>query len=419
MKRAIQNIKLDLANQTKLDQLDTLSQEYMRIVQAYIDIIFEQQCKDVGKYDVIPTLETALSARWQRCAWQQAVGIMQSWFSNEHTHKPVLDAVTIQANANVVKIEVSHRDTFDFWLRISTLEKGHPIRIPVKMYGYGWDVLNQAEKLCSSVRLNKQDGIWYATFVVENKQKKPPLNPANTIGVDLGISNLFTTKEGFFGQFSKTLKVMVDKTTEKNRRRQKLNACLIKKGKPPVRYHNHPLNRRMKNEIGFAINQLVSSLPKNHVVILEKLSISAMRFKSRRMNRILKASKIAYALEKLKEKLDNKRIRYASVPAAYSSQECNECGYIHEDNRPTQALFRCGYCGYQSHADVNASKVLPKRFGDTELLTVNHYREVKTILMKRFFKRFPDARSVSGGLELSDLSLREIGCLQPTVNQST
>ncbi|KOR29869.1 hypothetical protein TI03_01155 [Achromatium sp. WMS1] len=142
------------------------------------------------------------------------------------------------------------------------------------------------------------------------------------------------------------------------------------------------------------------------------------------MNRILRASKIGLALDKLKEKLNYQHIRYVTVPAAYSSQECSRCGFVHEDNRRTQENFQCGRCGYRENADVNAGKVLIKRFGDTALLNVDNFRKVKTILLEGFYSRFPDTRSVSGGLELGtepfDVGslFREIDWQQSTVNQS-
>lgn len=49
------------------------------------------------------------------------------------------------------------------------------------------------------------------------------------------------------------------------------------------------------------------------------------------------------------------------VRAAYSSQECSECGHTDKANRPTQELFSCTSCGHTENADDNASKVLKKR----------------------------------------------------------
>ena len=49
------------------------------------------------------------------------------------------------------------------------------------------------------------------------------------------------------------------------------------------------------------------------------------------------------------------------VPAAYSSQECSECEHTHAGNRSDQTTFVCQGCGYQAHADFNASRVIKKR----------------------------------------------------------
>jgi len=49
------------------------------------------------------------------------------------------------------------------------------------------------------------------------------------------------------------------------------------------------------------------------------------------------------------------------VPAAYSSQECAECGHVASENRPARSRFCCVACGREAHADTNAAKVLLKR----------------------------------------------------------
>jgi putative transposase len=49
-----------------------------------------------------------------------------------------------------------------------------------------------------------------------------------------------------------------------------------------------------------------------------------------------------------------------SVPAAYSSQECSHCSHTQPENRFEQR-FICRSCGYMTHADTNAGKVIAKR----------------------------------------------------------
>ncbi|MEU1408553.1 zinc ribbon domain-containing protein [Streptomyces sp. NPDC005728] len=46
------------------------------------------------------------------------------------------------------------------------------------------------------------------------------------------------------------------------------------------------------------------------------------------------------------------------VNPAYTSQRCSACGFVTENNRESQAVFRCkaAGCGHREHADVNAAK---------------------------------------------------------------
>jgi len=125
-------------------------------------------------------------------AIQQAAGIAQSWRTNrtnayqdylddlldyyeretEGTLKPdeqepiwrewnipTLKQTCIQATVNVVALERSHTETFGYWLRISTLEKHHPLRVPVKLAEYHRQAL-KGQTINSSVTLNKRDGAW-------------------------------------------------------------------------------------------------------------------------------------------------------------------------------------------------------------------------------------------------------------------
>ena len=49
-----------------------------------------------------------------------------------------------------------------------------------------------------------------------------------------------------------------------------------------------------------------------------------------------------------------------TVPAAYTSQECCQCGHTHPDNRSNQR-FVCQRCGFVAHADTNAATVQKQR----------------------------------------------------------
>ena len=71
---------------------------------------------------------------------------------------PELRVPAIQANANVVAVEQSEDSTFDYWLRISTLDKGNPLHIPVKLAPYHKKAL-QGRTLNTSTTLHKRKGV--------------------------------------------------------------------------------------------------------------------------------------------------------------------------------------------------------------------------------------------------------------------
>jgi IS605 OrfB family transposase len=400
VKKAITHLKLDQANLGKLEKLDELALEHQRVVQTYVDWLIAHEVRQPDKYAAIPEVDipTPLSDRWQHCAWRQACGIVQSWYSNHRKKPPVLRNVCLQANNNVVVIEGSQTPQYDFWLRISTLNIGHPVRIPIKLYKRAKGTVAQFPKLCRGVRLNRRDDEWYATFVVERKGPKP--KSSRLIGVDIGMTTIVTTSNGrHFGEVSAELAYRVERANEKRRRKQKLNACLKRKQMPTPSLSDHKVEAFARNEIGRALNQMLDDLSGGTQVALERLSVRDMRFKSRQMNRRLRASQLAYVRDKLKFKLDERGIRYRSVQAAYTSQQCAQCGFTISMNRRSQAEFRCLWCGYEANADENAARVIAERFGDEELDALP-FREVGTVLALRFMRRLPDARSASAGLEL-------------------
>jgi IS605 OrfB family transposase len=264
------------------------------------------------------------------------------------------------------------------------------------------------------VTLNKRDGQWYATLVVERPSGKPKATGA-VVGIDIGLTHLAVTSAGqAYGEISDELAQRVEKKAARFARKQKLNACLKRKGLPTVGLADHKAEAFARNEIGRALNKLVGDLPAGSPVAIERLNVKDMRFKSRQMNRRLRASQLGYLRDKLKFKLDEGGIRYRSVQPAYSSQECSHCGFIHEDNRRSQSKFECWHCGHIENADVNAARNIAERFGDDELNQLP-FRDVKALLEARFERRLsPGARSASARLD----TLRKGDSESPTtVNQ--
>ena len=267
---AVPHIRLSETNAGKLEALDRLVVVYLALCQQYVTSWCDLSTEEDGSPDAYaaPLFASTLSERWHRVAMQQAAGIAKSWRTNRQTaydiyledvanyataqttaeedgvpldpksREPVwtewkipeLRVPSIQANANVVLLERSEDSTFDYWLRISTLEKGQPLRVPVKLAAYHKQTL-QDKKLNTSTTLCKRNSTWWLTLTFDEDIPRTTAKDAPIVGVDVGIANFLTTSTGQqYGTFHGKLARRHQRDRAKRRRKAKLRACLKRKG---------------------------------------------------------------------------------------------------------------------------------------------------------------------------------------------
>jgi len=422
--RAVTHIRLVEVNPRKLAALDALAPVYLALCQEYVTLFCTQERPNKVRD---PLYATPLSERWQRVAIMQAAGIAQAWRSNRATayqqyqdelaqykkqqaneasttkaqapqwrewHVPTLREPCLQANVNVVKLEASQDSTYDYWLTISTLEKGQPIAVPVKLAPYHKRALTnpetgQTRKLNSSVQLNKRDGAWWLTlsYDAECLMQTPPDAPV--VGIDVGIANFVTTSTGkHFGSFHQGLRARHKRDRAKRRRKAKLRACLKKKRAKSLPSTSSRSGGRLighvKQEINHAVKQCFTD-PEHAGVqfAYEQLSVASMRFKARAQNAYLRASHLGHIPRQIVWNSQKRGVVATPVSSAYSSQECSVCHCTDRTNRPDQRTFRCQVCGFEAHADHNASVNLSRRVGDTQLRACHDRTAIKALLMQR------------------------------------
>jgi len=112
-----------------------------------------------------------------------------------------LRQICIQANTNVVALEPSQDSTFDYWLKISTLEFRKQLLVPVKLADYHRQTV-KGKTINTSVTLNKRDTGWWLTLSYDEVvMVQTPLG-APVVGIDVGIANFVTTSTGkHYGTF--------------------------------------------------------------------------------------------------------------------------------------------------------------------------------------------------------------------------
>jgi transposase len=418
----VTHIRLIEANPGKLDALDQLVVVFISLCQQYVNLFCTAETPPDKYTD--PVFESELSERWQRVCIQQAAGIAQSWRTHRQAayaaylqdlaeyanakakadtsgrpldpkHKepawrewnvPELRVPCMQANANVLVVEKAEDSMFDYWLRISTLDKGHPLRVPVKLASYHKKTL-EGRTLNTSATLYKRKGIWWLALSFDLDVPLETEPSAHRVGADVGIANFITTSTGKrYGSFHGKLARRQKHDREKRRRKAKLRACLKKKGITRLPSTSSAggqrLGRHVRQEINRAVNLMIADHPHARI-IYEHLSVASMRFKARSMNAYLYASNLAHIPKQIAWATARCGMAAHTVKAAYSSQECSRCHYVDRANRPNQQTFLCRVCGYRTHADGNASQNLASRFGDNELTACKGKKEVKALLLAR------------------------------------
>ena len=417
--KAVTHIRLAEINAGKLAALDELAQVYLELCQQYVILFCTDELPDKFRSTCFTT---TLSERWHRVAIQQAAGIAQSWRTNRaQAHQdylddlldyqeqqaegildtaavepvwhewtiPVLRQTCIQANVNVAALEPARDSTFDYWLRISTLERRQPIRLPVKLSTYHREVLD-GKTINSSVTLNKRAEGWWVTLSFDESILIQTASSAPTVGVDVGITNFLTTSDGkHYGTFHGKLRARQKRDREKRRRKAKLRKCLEKKGAQKLpstsSKSGQRLARHVRQEINRAVNQCLDEHP-NMQFAYERLSVATMRFKARAMNAYLRASNLGHIPEQLAWATAKRGIQATRVRSAYTSQQCGVCYDVDRANRPDQQTFCCRVCGFAMHADEQAAINIQHRLGDCELRACKDRKAVKALLMQRHQK---------------------------------
>jgi transposase len=430
--RAVTHIRLASANGGKLAALDALASVYLALCQQYVTLFCTEELPDKLH---APIYETELSERWHRCAIMQAAGIAKSWRSNranalrdyekeqerykeqkalyqdqqkrgvleegeeeiqepkapkawQEWNIPELRQWCLQANVNVARLEPSEDSSFDLWLTIATLEKGHPTKVPVKLSDYHKHALKDRVPNLS-VSLNKRKGDWWLSVTYDEEVAVSTPSDAPIVGIDVGIANFITTSTGKqYGSMHGKLKAKHKRDRAKRRRKAKLRACLEKKGfkKLPSTSSRtgQKLIRQTKQEINQAVNECFNDPDHQGMQFTyEDLSVASMRFKARAMNAYLRASHLGHIPKQIVWNAEKRGVLATRVICAYSSQECSTCHYTSRDNRPDQQTFCCKVCGFTAHADYNASVNISRRKGDIALHTCKNRKAIKALLMKR------------------------------------
>ncbi|NHP18580.1 transposase [Rhodococcus sp. IC4_135] len=220
----------------------------------------------------------------------------------------------------------------------------------------------------TSARITLANGRWTVSFTTPPAARTMPDTTA-VVGIDRGVANSIATSDGRmfhapgFTAGEQTRFVALQRRLS---RQQKGSA-----NRDRTKAELGRLRLRLMDRRGDWIEQTTTELASTYcAAAVENLPVRNMtrratpkpdpgrpgaflpnggRAKSG-LNRAILASYWGKFAQRLAHKMS-----VVAVPAAYTSQQCSNCGYTCPENRDSQAVFRCQGCGFEHHADTNAA----------------------------------------------------------------
>jgi putative transposase len=204
-------------------------------------------------------------------------------------------------------------------------------------------------KTCSITR--QVDG-WFVIFAVEENQSRYIAKTGEAVGIDVGLENFATLSTGvsvenprYLRKAERELKIQQRKVSKKKKagsNRRKAVRLLAKK-------HLKVANQR-KDFFHKVSLQLIREFDE---IAVEDLNIKGL-VKNHHLAKSISDAGWGTFMSILENKAENAGRRVWKVPAAFTSQDCSQCGERVKKSL-SQREHRCIGCGYVAHRDHNAA----------------------------------------------------------------
>ena len=281
---------------------------------------------------------------------------------------------TLKLDNRLGSLEVSvNAHHVDFWLKLSTLDKGKPVYIPLKNNPYYKELLKTGKQV-NFVQVCLRDNKLTVSPILAH-DKAPLRTNEEELGLDFGMVTMFTTSNGerhgikTFTKLKIWDELLLVRTKELQKQGKKLTSD------PYYKDLQCKIKSFFKNEINRILNKLAN---KGYAVfVVEKLDFRFTKL-SKKMNRLLRRTYRKVIKDKFARLEEKFGITTVEVNAAYTSQECSKCGFVSEESRKSQSKFACNCCNHTINADVNAARnIIKRRSFDIKLRTYAREQKVR------------------------------------------
>jgi len=331
MKRSLK-FSLRFTNTDKQTELDRLWEVYRDAVNFFVE---DQEITDEAEWR---DCNLAIGACFKQAALRQAIMLLKTDKSNKI---PILKKPSMTLDQRFVTVEKSH-NSFDYWAKISTLDKGYPISAPIKSYNHANKYFRRWNLVNGGKLLRNDKGDWFIQLVFQKKARRRNVKKAK--GFDIGYRKLITDSSG------KTYGAEIKALTEKAAQKQQGSKA------------DKRVRKEIENYIGRTVKKAITGRFNIAIEDLKGLKKDKSGKWSKLINRRFNYWFYALTLKRIRDRAEVTCVKCHLVPPQYTSQTCPQCGYIDKSNRRGEK-FKCLQCGFSGDADhIGALNILQRGF---------------------------------------------------------
>jgi len=335
---------------------------------------------------------------------------------------PDCSRINLALDAKVAVVETNQQTKkWDYWLKVSSLDSGNKIKIPLKSNDY---FLNGRGDRNNFVQINFIDGE-VRVYFIKTAQQLSYKHRCESIGIDFGLATFLTTSRG--DKFGRRILDTLKKVDAEMLAIVKRHPDSFKKVK---RYNDLVsfLRGYFKNLVGSCLNRIIEIYAPKEIVV-EKLDFRDSNL-SKSMNRILRNCGLGVLDDKLERLNLDYGITTTKVNPTYTSKMCSNCGYVSPNNRQDQATFVCKCCGFKRNADMNGALNIEARRSSKTIHSAFGAKKVLPILLKDFLSNIENkfrykVKGVKGYFYACPYNLKDVldneyftqNCAKEEINQ--
>jgi putative transposase len=334
------SLSLKFANKHKAESLSAFMDESIRVLNLLIPIIWKT--KDINKFQLVPEVETWLSARMKQCLLKQAVETVKSQRNKRKKTMPVVKSKTLTLDERFVAFKEDQGGMFDLWVHLQSLGNKVILNLPTKKHVHFNKFKNDGWVLKNGGRLRETPKGFVLDVFFE--KEAPAIKTKGTqLGVDLGYKKLIACSDG--STFGEDLTKIYEKISNKKQGSRNFKQALIER--------DHQVNRSVKQLPLKDVRLLVAEALKN-------IKKGVRGKKTKEFNNRLSRWTYPKVLGRLQMLCEETGVEFIQVNPAYTSQTCSKCGLVDKNSRKGEQ-FLCTGCGMGLDADVNAAKNILQR----------------------------------------------------------